>query len=444
MTINEMITKQKMRRTLSLGFMLLITTVASAQHANKLALTNTFVDKNLRDAAVQYRTLMGRVPEGVLPRTYIKENDSLVTAKSRSWISGFYPGTLLYLYEYSREADLLKEAEKRLQLLEREKDNRGTHDLGFMLYCSFGNALRLTGNTRYRDVLLTGAESLASRFNPTVGCIRSWDHNGDKWKFPVIIDNMMNLEFLNWASRVSGNTKYVNISKTHANTTLENHFRPDNSSYHVIDYDPETGAVRNKHTHQGADHESAWARGQAWGLYGYTLMYRDLKDNAYLSQARKIAAFILDHPNLPDDGIPYWDFSVSDPNAPRDASAAAITASALLELSGYVSGTESKRYLKAAEKMLTSLSSPDYKASIGTNGGFILEHSTGHLPGNSEIDVPLSYADYYYVEALIRYKQLLDGSTGITQAANGPKLQNPVNVAYLKKTPAEVAAALGT
>ncbi|RQP13475.1 MAG: glucuronyl hydrolase, partial [Parapedobacter sp.] len=185
-------------------------------------------------------------------------------------------------------------------------------------------------------------------------------------------------------------------------------FRPDNSSYHVIDYDPETGAVRHKHTHQGAHHESAWARGQAWGLYGYTMMYRDTHDKAYLNQARKIAAFILDQPNLPEDGIPYWDYSVSGPDVPRDASAAAITASALLELSGMVRGKERKRYLKAAEHMLTSLSSAAYKAPIGTNGGFLLMHSTGHFPANSEIDVPLSYADYYYVEALIRYKHLLD------------------------------------
>lgn len=402
-----MLYRQTMKKMAGLGLALAMTASLNAQQGS-FALTDEFVNKNVNDAIAQYKTLMARVPEGVLPRTYDKTNDALVTAKSNSWISGFYPGTLLYLYEYSKQPDLLKEAEQRLQLLEKEKDNKGTHDLGFMLYCSFGNALRLTGNTRYQDILLTGAESLASRFNPIVGCIRSWDHNGDKWKFPVIIDNMMNLEFLNWASRVSGDPKYVDISKIHANTTLKNHFRADNSSYHVIDYDPETGAVRNKHTHQGAHHESAWARGQAWGLYGYTLMYRDIQDKAYLNQARKIAAFILDQPNLPEDGIPYWDYSVSGPDAPRDASAAAITASALLELSGMVNRKESKRYLQAAEHILTSLSSPAYKAAIGTNGGFLLMHSTGHFPGNSEIDVPLSYADYYYVEALIRYKHLLD------------------------------------
>ncbi|SKB70905.1 Glycosyl Hydrolase Family 88 [Parapedobacter luteus] len=396
------------RKVWGLGVALMIMGTVNAQQTGKLTLTKTFIDKNLREAIAQYHTLIKRVPGDVLPRTYIKANDSLVTAKSNTWIAGFYPGTLLYLYEYSKADGLLAEAEKRLRLLEKEKDNKGTHDLGFMLYCSFGNALRLTGNTHYRDVLLTGAESLASRFNATVGCIRSWDHNGDKWKFPVIIDNMMNLEFLNWASRVSGNPKYAEISTIHANTTLKHHFRADNSSYHVIDYDPETGVVRNKHTHQGADHESAWARGQAWGLYGYTMMYRDTQNENYLDQARKIAAFILDNPSLPEDGIPYWDYSVSGADVPRDASAAAITASALLELSELTTGTESLRYLRNAERILTSLSSPAYKASIGSNGGFILEHSTGHFPANSEIDVPLSYADYYYVEALMRYQHLLN------------------------------------
>jgi len=398
--------RQHLQKASGVALALLITASSYAQR--KPALTDAFVDKNLKEATAQYGTLMQRVPEGFLPRTYIKDHDSLMVSKSSSWTSGFYPGTLLYLYAYTKDPKLLKEAESRLKLLEKEKNNTGTHDLGFILYCSFGNALQLTGNTKYQEVLLTGAESLASRFNPTVGCIRSWDHNGDKWEFPVIIDNMMNLEFLNWASRVSGNPKYVTVSKTHANTTLKHHFRADNSSYHVIDYDPATGTVRNKHTHQGAHHESAWARGQAWGLYGYTLMYRDVKDKAYLNQARKIAAFIIDHPNLPEDGIPYWDYSVTDPAAPRDASAAAVTASALLELSGMVKGRESKRYLRAAEHILTSLSSPAYKAPIGSNGGFILEHSTGNLPRNSEVDVPLSYADYYYVEALLRYKQLLN------------------------------------
>jgi len=274
--------KTTLKKVAGIGLAVFLATSLNAQ-SGKLALSQDFVDTNLKDAVAQYHTLMPNVPTDLFPRNYVKADDKLVTAKSNTWISGFYPGTLLYLYEYSHDASLLKEAEAKLQVLEKEKNNKGTHDLGFMLYCSFGNALRLTGNTHYQDVLLTGAESLSTRFNPTVGCIRSWDHNSDKWKFPVIIDNMMNLEFLNWASRVSGNPKYAEISTIHANTTLKNHFRPDYSSYHVIDYDPETGAVLHKQTHQGAADESAWARGQAWGLYGYTMMFRDTHDKTYLN-----------------------------------------------------------------------------------------------------------------------------------------------------------------
>ncbi|QEC52598.1 glycosyl hydrolase family 88 [Anseongella ginsenosidimutans] len=373
------------------------------KQAGKTGLDAQFVDENLQSAIAQYKVMMEGLPDDRLPKSYTAAQDELVTSGSGSWTSGFYPGTLLLLYEFSKDESLLEEAKKKLAIIEKEKNNRGTHDLGFMLYCSFGNALRLTGDTAYKKVLLTGAGSLSSRFDPEVGCIKSWDHNGDKWKFPVIIDNMMNLEFLSWASRESGNPEYLDIALNHANTTIENHFRPDNSSWHVVDYDPETGEVRGKQTHQGAADESAWARGQAWGLYGYTMMYRETEKKPYLDQAKKIAAFMLKHPNLPEDGIPYWDFDAPGiPDTYRDASAGAIMASALLELN-HITGD--REYLAAAEKMIRSLSGEKYKAPVGENGGFILLHSVGHLPGNSEVDVPLSYADYYYIEALMRYKK---------------------------------------
>ncbi|HYH56079.1 MAG TPA: glycoside hydrolase family 88 protein [Anseongella sp.] len=375
----------------------------TAQRQGSKSLDTGFIDGNLEAARAQYKVMMQKLPADKLPKSYEAGEDELVTSGSKSWTSGFYPATLLYLYEFSGDASLLEEAKKKLTILEKEKDNKGTHDLGFMLYCSFGNAYRLTGEAEYKEVLLTGAGSLISRFDPEVGCIKSWDHNGDKWKFPVIIDNMMNLEFLSWASRESGDPKYRDIALTHANTTLKNHFRPDNSSWHVVDYDPETGAVRGKQTHQGAADGSAWARGQAWGLYGYTMMYRETGKKEYLDQARKIAAFILGHPNLPGDMIPYWDFDAPGiPDTYRDASAGAIMASALLELSRLA---KDAAYRSAAEKMLLSLSGKTYKAGPGRNGGFILQHSVGHLPGDSEVDVPLTYADYYYVEALMRYKK---------------------------------------
>lgn len=340
-----------------------------------------------------------------LPRTF--ENDQLQTVSSGGWVSGFFPGSLWYLYEYTQDPILKEYAEKYTECLKKEQYNKGTHDLGFMLYCSYGNGFRLTGSEEYQKVLLTGAESLSTRYNETVGCIQSWGTN-EKWQFPVIIDNMMNLEFLFWTARISGNSCYKDLSISHADKTIENHFRPDYSSYHVISYDTVTGRVEKKNTHQGYMDESAWSRGQAWALYGYVMTYREAQEKHFLQQANHIAGFILEHPNLPEDKIPYWDFNAPDiPNAKRDASAGAIIASALIELSQYVDGDLSRKYLNAAWQQIQSLSSPEYFAEIGTNGHFILKHSVGHMPNGSEIDVPLSYADYYYIEALLRMKQLL-------------------------------------
>jgi rhamnogalacturonyl hydrolase YesR len=273
-----------------------------------------------------------------------------------------------------------------------------------MLYCSYGNGYRLTQTKEYKDIMLTGAESLASRYNPVAGCIKSWESN-NKWQFPVIIDNMMNLEFLFWASRTSGDPKYKDMSISHADKTIANHFRPDYSTYHVVSYDTISGQPEKKNTSQGFSDGSTWSRGEAWGLYGYVMTYRETREKRYLEQAMHIADFILNHPNLPEDKIPYWDFNAPDiPNTLRDASAGAIMASALIELSGYVDQPESGNYLQVAEKQIRTLSSPEYFAGAGTNGNFLLKHSVGSLPHNSEVDVPLSYADYYYVEALLRMR----------------------------------------
>jgi uncharacterized protein YyaL (SSP411 family) len=273
-----------------------------------------------------------------------------------------------------------------------------------MMFCSFGNANRIQPKQEYPEILLTSARSLSSRFNPNVGCIKSWESK--KEDFVVIIDNMMNLELLFWATRVSGDSSFYRIAVTHANTTMKNHFRPDHSSYHVVNYDPQTGAVQQKRTAQGYANESAWARGQAWGFYGYIVTYRETKDKKYLDHANNIANFILNHPNLPAEKIPYWDFNAPGiPNALRDASAAAIMASAFLELSKYVDKSLSKKYFSAAEIILQTLSTDQYKAAPGTNGGFILKHGVGHLPNKSEVDVPLTYGDYFFVEAMQRYKE---------------------------------------
>ncbi len=362
------------------------------------------IDKNFLDAAAQYKVMMSTLPANRFPRNFDPKTDRFVTSGSDWWCSGFYPGTLLYLYDQTKDQALYSESDRILKLLEKEKNNKTTHDLGFMMFCSFGNANMIAPKPEYKDILLTSAKSLTSRFNPKTGTIKSWDSKTSDYL--VIIDNMMNLELLFWATKVTGDSSYHKIAVTHANTTIKNHFRPNYSSYHVINYNSQTGEVQEKRTAQGFSNESTWARGQAWGLYGFTVMYRETKDKKYLVQAEKIAKFLLNHPNLPADKIPFWDFNAPDiPKALRDASAGAIMASALLELSRYAEkAANGKTYYNVAETMIKTLSSDTYKTNQGTNGGFILKHSVGHLPQKSEVDVSLTYADYYYIEAMARYK----------------------------------------
>jgi len=362
------------------------------------------IDSALQKAVVQYKYMQANLPAGTFPKSYYPLTKKFETSNSTWWCSGFYPGSLLYLYEYSHDQSLWDEAARMEKLQEKEQFNKGTHDLGFMMYCSFGNATRIHPSKEDDEILLNSAKSLSTRFNPTAGVIRSWDHG--KWKYPVIIDNMMNLELLFWATKYTGDSSFYKIAVTHANTTMKNHYRPDNSSYHVVDYDITNGTVIAKQTAQGYADYSAWARGQAWGLYGFVVMYRCTKDPKYLAQANKIAAFIMHNKNLPADKIPYWDYDSPDiPATYRDASAGAIAASALIELSKYAKD-KSEAYLNFAEQTIRALSTRTYTAPYGENGGFILKHSTGSLPGSSEVDVPLTYADYYYIEAMMRYKAL--------------------------------------
>lgn len=367
------------------------------------------IDENFVFAAKQYQYLMKNTPKDSLPKTF-KDNKN-VNSDAYWWCSGFYPGTLLYIYEYTKDPSILAAANQKLTVLEPVKYFTQNHDLGFMMYCSFGNAYRLEKKPEYKEVILQSAKSLASRYRPDAKVIQSWEISEGALRQkgfvgPVIIDNMMNLEMLEWASLNSNDKSFADIARTHSNTTIKNHFRPDYSSYHVLDYDLKTGEVRKKVTAQGYSDESAWSRGQGWALYGYTMMYRFTKDPAYLKQAKGIAQFILNHPNLPADKIPYWDFDVPTiPNALRDVSAGSVFASALLELGQYTIGAEKDKYVSAAKTMLKSLSSDKYRAKLGTNGGYLLMHSVGSIPHNNEIDVPLTYADYYFAEALLRYKQ---------------------------------------
>lgn len=375
--------------------------------SNKEKPIGKVIDESLAFSVKQY-SLMTEVmkgKDGQLPRTINKEG-KLQTESSSWWTSGFYPGCMWYLYEYSNNPEYKENAITMTARVEKQKNNTSTHDVGFMLYCSFGNGFRITGDESYKDVLLTGAKSLCTRFRPEIGCIQSWGSRKG-WQFPVIIDNMMNLELLMWAFDQTGDSSFYKIAVTHADTTLKNHFRPDFSTYHVVSYDTITGLVETKQTAQGAADESAWARGQSWGLYGYTMMYRETGLQRYLDQAEHIADFLVNHPNLPEDKIPYWDYNAPEiPNAERDASAGAIMASALVELSGFVAPEKGVVYRTIAEKQIRSLASPAYMAKEGENQNFILMHSVGSKPGNSEVDVPLTYADYYFIEAMLRFRKL--------------------------------------
>ncbi|WP_018615328.1 Ig-like domain-containing protein [Segetibacter koreensis] len=325
-------------------------------------------------------------PDGTIKR---------VTASD--WTSGFFPGSLWLMYENTRNEIWRTRAEQWTAGLTSQQYNTSTHDVGFILYSSFGAGYRLTGNEKYKAILLQGAKSLASRYNPKVGCIKSWNN----YHFPVIIDNMMNLEILFWATRVSGDFSYYRIAVNHALTTMANHFRPDNSSYHLVDYDPSTGKVLSKITVQGLNDSSDWARGQAWGLYGFTMCYRETKDIRFLNMAKKIADFYTSHPKMPKDLVPFWDFDASDY---RDVSAASIASSALLELSQYVPEKQTA-YYNYGINILKSISSSAYTASIGTNNDFVLKHGVGSKPKNYEVNSPLCYADYYFLQALLRYKK---------------------------------------
>lgn len=330
---------------------------------------------------------------------------SLHLVPSKDWTSGFFPGELWYLYEYTQNNFWKKKAQQHTDMLEREKMNGKTHDMGFKMYCSYGNGYRLTQDERYKEILLQSARTLATRFKPQAGIIRSWDHSQKKWDCPVIIDNMMNLELLFWATKESKDSTFYHIAVSHARTTMKNHFRPDNSCYHVIDYDTISGKVLKKNTHQGFSHESAWSRGQAWALYGYTMCYRETKFPEFLQQAKNVEEYLFKHPHMPADYIPYWDFDAPKiPNEPRDASAAAVIASALYELSLYDS-ENTKRYKERADKILENLTK-SYRSTIGKNNGFLLLHSTGTKPSNVEVDVPIVYADYYFIEALLRKDRL--------------------------------------
>jgi unsaturated chondroitin disaccharide hydrolase len=358
------------------------------------------IDKVVKLAEDQYKGYIEKYPDSTQHPRSTNEDGSILLTSSRNWTSGFFAGNLWYLYNFTKDNQWKEAAEKWTETLEEEKKVTITHDLGFILYNSFGNGYHATKDPKYKEVLLEGAYTLIKRFNPKIGAIRSWNHQ--PYTYPVIVDNLMNLEFLLWAFKETGDSTFYNVVKSHADTDMKYRFRKDNSTFHVLDFDPETGNLLAKKTHQGFSDSSCWARGQAWAIYGYAMLYRETKDKRYLNQSVKACDYFINQISKVKDHIPYWDFNDPKiPNAPRDASAAAVAASGMIELSKL---TGKKKYLQEAETILNSLSSEEYLAKTGTNNFFLLKHSTGHKPKNSEVDVPLVYADYYLLEALFRYK----------------------------------------
>ena len=356
------------------------------------------------DTAVkQCISMDARLPEDKMPRTF--QDGENVDGALRWWCSGFFPGSLWEIYMATGNEEILAIAKKQTLKLSGICELDTHHDIGFQVNSSFGNAFRATGDSTWLPVIQAAATKLAGRFNPNAGVTQSWK-SSKKWACPVIIDNMMNLELLEYASKLFGNSEFDAIARTHANTTMRNHFREDYTTWHVVAYDPETGEVVKKQTHQGYSDDSAWSRGQAWALYGYSMMYRETGDEAYLAQAENVAEMLLNR--LPGDGIPYWDFDdPAIPGALRDASAGAIMASAFVELSTFTKdAAKAASYKKIAEKQIRELASKRYLAKPGENGFFLLKHSVGSLPSKSEVDVPLSYADYYFLEAINRFNAL--------------------------------------
>lgn len=363
---------------------------------------DSLIDKDLKRAGEQLSLMSERFDTAAItPRSW---DNGVYKLLPKDWTCGFFPGVYWLYYQLTGDKAMEKEALKFTARLSDIPAIKTTHDLGFMVFCSYGKQYEVEKDSVSAAAIVEASNSLISRFDPSIGLIRSW--NFGKWNYPVIIDNMMNLEMLFWASEYTGNPQYRDIAIKHADKTMENHFREDNSSYHVVSYNND-GTVESKGTHQGYSDSSSWSRGQAWALYGYTLCYRFTKDNRYLEQSENIATLIIDNKTTPKDHIPYWDYDAPNiPDEPRDASAAAVTASALLELQLYVDKNLAKIYKDYAASIIRSLSSSEYLADKGDNGFFILKHSTGAASLGSEIDVPLVYADYYFLEALKRYREL--------------------------------------
>lgn len=397
---------------LSLTLALSACTATQAGSTNEKASANNawpkdnvaFCDAALDKATAQYEDFRAAYTDPLnIPRSF--SNGKTRQEGPMGWTAGFVGGSFWYIYEHAKTESWKETAIKWTEALEPQQFNRKTHDIGFIMNSTFGNGLRLSGNEAYSPILLNSAKTLMERYNPELGLTFSWSWG--TWEFPVIIDNMMNLELLFEASKASGDKRYYDAAVSHASKTMVHHFREDHSSFHLVNYNRTTGLPNWKQTFQGIADDSSWARGQGWGAYGYTMTYRYTKDEKFLNHAKNIVNYILTHKNMPEDLVPYFDYDApdrEDVQNVRDSSAASLVASALFELATYVDAKEAKRYRDAAMKMLRSLASPAYLAGKGESGHFLLKQATGNYPANDEINATLNYGDYYYLEALHRCK----------------------------------------
>ena len=359
------------------------------------------------DAAAKPLVTTGKDGQPTFPHGWNKWRTGKDEYDMRSvlwWTSGHTPGTMWYLDEATGDRRLLEPATRWTEMLEANKTADTNHDLGFITYCSYGNARRILKTDKYDAILKETAATLSSRFNDSLGLIRSWGKKTEKKDFLVIPDNMMNLELLEAVSKFSGEPRFAQVARSHAKVTMKHHFRPDGGAYHVLNYCQKDGRVQEIRRGQGASCYTAWSRGQSWAIYGYTMMYRETKDPSFLAFAQKLADYAIFHENMPSDGIPFWDYGA--PGEERDSSAGAVMASGLVELSTYVAADKAKLYRAFAVKQLEALASPAYYSEGNEIGHFLLKHGVGAKPNNSEVDTPLNYGDYYFIEGLLRFRAL--------------------------------------
>lgn len=312
------------------------------------------------------------------------------------WTSGFFAGSMWYLYKLTGNSFWRDHATQWTKDLEPEAYETSDHDTGFRIFNSYGNAYKIEEGRFYQKTVIQAASTLAKRFDPDIGAIKSWEWIGN---YPVIIDNLMNLELLFWSAETAVKKEWYDIAYKHAETSLKYHLREDGSTYHVVDF-TNSGKVNWKDSLQGYDAESVWARGQSWAIYGFTMIYRFTKEEKFLEGATASADYFIE--NLPDDFIPPYDFLEPEPSVrTKDVSAAAITASALFELYTF---TKEQKYFNTAVEILYSLSSEKYLTK-NSQVSSILDKSTRH---RGQGNLGTSYADYYFLEAIIRYQELTD------------------------------------